>query len=155
MDKIKDRSYKKLKIEAAMLGANIIYLTNERIEGNRFGTQYQAGNSTETNLSGIAYSNKRPKYSEFSEIYAKVNRFKLVKKMYLGRNSLDLETSKELLPPSVAVTNISEEEGFIYVNSSIKTESTDKFRVVYFDEKNIILMYRDKRKIFNLVLEKY
>jgi hypothetical protein len=155
MDKVKDRSYKKLKIEAAMLGANIIYLTNERVQGNQFGTQYQAGNSTETNLSGIAYSNVRPKYSEFNEIYSKINRFKLVKKLYLGRNSLDLELSNEGLPPTVVITGITENEGFIYVNSIIKTEGTNNFRVVYFDEKNIILMYKDKRKIYNLMLERF
>lgn len=153
VDKVKDRSYKKLKIEAAMLGANIIYLLEESVQGNVFGNEYQAAQPTETFLTGIAYSSTKPKFSDFSSIIAKNGWVRYDKKQWLGRNSTDLQETNENLPPTVLLTNPTEENGFIFVNATIKSEKTNKFRVSYFDENKIILVYKDKKRIYNLVME--
>lgn len=154
MDKVKDRAYKKLKIEAAMLGANIVYLGNESVSGNRYGTDFQAGSTAETNLSGIAYSNVKPNYAEFKDIILQDNTFALVEKQYLGRNNTDIMIDVSTLPSRVVLSNVTEENGFIYVTSAIETENTNKFRISYFDESKIILAYRDNRRIYNLILKR-
>jgi len=43
-ERVKDRAYRKMKIQAGMLGANIVYLTNQRTEGNHY--SYFTGGST-------------------------------------------------------------------------------------------------------------
>ncbi len=43
-----------MKIQAAMMGANEIYLTQEATSGNFYGA------STTTNMAGVAYSNILP-----------------------------------------------------------------------------------------------
>ena len=71
MNKVKDRAYKKLKIETAMLGGNIIYLTEQRTEGAVYGHS-----TPNTTLSGIAYSSTIPNFSKGTfnlEVQHKVN----------------------------------------------------------------------------------
>src|SRR5215469_11206688 len=58
MEKVKERAERKVKIEAAMMGANVVYLTQFGTSQNRVGTYYTAGQATATNISGVAYSNQ-------------------------------------------------------------------------------------------------
>ena len=58
---IRDR----LKMVAAMMGANAVYLTNQRTEGNKIG--YFSSSSAETNLTGVAYTNRLPDFNAFKE----------------------------------------------------------------------------------------
>ena len=48
-----------------MVGGNLIYMTDQHVEGNKYG---YAANSAETNLSGSSYTNKRPNFDEFKKI---------------------------------------------------------------------------------------
>ena len=151
-NKVKDRARKKLKIEAAMMGGNIVYLTQQDTKGNVWGSEYQASQATETNYAGVAYTNKRPDYNEFETLFKDHKHFKLISKEYLGNNS----TEMKIMEPKtnhVILLDIKNESGFIYVQSNIHGEKSDEFRVSYFDNEVVVLMYRDKRKIYNLVLQ--
>src|SRR5471030_2934650 len=67
-ERVKERAYRKIKIQAAMFGANVIYLTNQRTEGNKYGSYYTSGSTAETNLTGIAYSNVLPDFEAFKKV---------------------------------------------------------------------------------------
>lgn len=151
VNKVKDRAMKKLKIEAAMMGGNIIYITQQDTRGNLFGSEYQASQPTETNYAGVAYTNKRPSFSEFQALYETKKQFQYLSKEFLGNNSPDLESTKPKTY-NVTINGIEDEKGFIYVYADIPGEESNKFRVSYFDQEVVVLMYQDKRKIYNLVL---
>ena len=151
VNKVKDRAMKKLKIEAAMMGGNIIYITQQDTRGNLAGSKYQASQPTETNYAGVAYTNKRPSFSEFQVLYEIKKEFQFQSKEFLGNNSPDLESTNPKTS-SVTINSIEDEKGFIYVYANIPGEDSEKFRVSYFDQEVVVLMYQDKRKIYNLVL---
>ena len=60
MQKVKERGIRKMKIQAAMMGANVIYLTQEATSTNFYGS------ATSTNMAGVAYSSMLPGYDNFS-----------------------------------------------------------------------------------------
>lgn len=149
MNRVKDRAFRKLKIQAAMMGANVVYITNQDVEGNRF--YDDSGNPTETNLSGVAYSSELPDYESLKTIIERKKVFLYSQKLYLGNNSTDIqaayhETSR------VQLGAVTEEDGFLYVQTRIPDVRGSKFRVVRFSEKSITLLYRTKNRIYNLVL---
>ena len=38
--------------------------------------------------------------------------------------------------------------------TNLMGEDTEEYRVTYFDDQKIILMYRDKHKIYNFILKR-
>ena len=152
MNKIKERSIKKLKIQAAMMGGNTLYMTQLDTKGNVWGNEYTASQSTETNTSGIAYSNVLPNVQDFEKIVSKNDRFTFLTKYYLGNSNADLKNASPGAR-QIQITRVYKNQGFIMVNAKIPGEKTTEFRVIYFDEEDIVLMYQDKRKIYNLILK--
>lgn len=97
IEKVKDRAYKKLKIQAAMLGANIIYLSDQRSQGNKWGGLYVGGGQkAETSLTGVGYSNKVLDLKKIINIIGDKRKF-TVKTLYVLRNSsFDIEKTENL-----------------------------------------------------------
>lgn len=149
---VKDRAYKKLKIEAAMSGGNIIYILEQQTQG--VSKQYGGSDPARTNLSGVAYSNVRPNINEFKKLINLKNEFNYLERQYLGNNSTDLEKDTYLNQKMIELNDVRNENGFIMVKTNLRGEDTEEYRVTYFDDEIIILMYRDKRKIYNFVLKR-
>ncbi|MDX2303155.1 MAG: hypothetical protein NW226_10160 [Microscillaceae bacterium] len=151
VNKVKDRAYKKLKMEAAMLGANVVYVFNEDVEGNRF--YDESGNPAETSISGIAYTSKLPSIQDFEKMIGENSDFIFAQKLYLGNNNVEIQ-AEVIAPGRVRIEEVIHEQGLIFVKTRILGEKSDRFRVIQFDEKQVTLMYRDKNKIYNLVLRR-
>ena len=109
MNRVKDRAFRKLKIQAAMMGANVIYLTNQDVEGNRIFDD--SGNPTETNLSGVAYSSELPDYKSFKKILEQKDQFIYAQKLFLGNNSTDIKTAYHETA-LISFADTYEEQGF-------------------------------------------
>ena len=152
MERVKGRAYKKLKIVAAMKGANIIYLTQQNTEGNQVGTQYQAGKSTETNLAGVGYTNVLPNFDEFNKYFGNRKEYISFEEINLGGSDADLSVNKD--NSTVSIQKVYNESGLIMVEAIIDgVNSTNKFRVVYFDKETFTLMYERKETIYNLKIK--
>ena len=148
---VKDRAFKKLKIETAMVGGNTVYIIDQTTNGVRNGGY--GADPARTNLSGVAYSNARPNFEEFSTLLNTRNEFSYAEYHYLGNNSTDLETGTPS-QETVILTNPRNESGFIMVQADISGENTEEYRVTYVDNETIILMYRDKKKVYNIILKR-
>src|ERR1035437_2236384 len=92
-ERVKERAYKKIKIQAAMMGANIIYLTNQRTEGNKMGGYFQSGSTAETNLTGIAYTNQLPDIEDFKKMIVDKRDFAAVFEAKLWSSASDMSLS--------------------------------------------------------------
>jgi hypothetical protein len=142
--KMENRAMMKLKIETAMNGGNVVYITQQNSS-----SRSQVSNSSSV-VSGVAYSNKIPDYNSFSTFLNKKSDFKLIEKHELGVNSTDI--SVKILPGEIIKFDKAEQSGnLIYVYANIQKEENQRFRVSYFDNEKIILVYRDKKHIYNLV----
>jgi hypothetical protein len=148
--KVKDRAYNKIKMEAALQGANVVLITDETSVGNKMGSQYQAAQAAETQLSGITYSNTLPKYSNFSKVIeGKITL--LISKDYLGNNSTDIEKTDYSDIP-ITINHPQKDGNFIFVSAGIKGAKTNEFRVTNFSKDRIILMEENKGKFTNYTL---
>lgn len=148
--KVKDRAFKKLKMEAALKGANIVFIVSETSVGNQLGNEYQSGQDAETQISGIAYSSSMPRYADFVKVVHEKNTV-LYRKDELGNNSTSFTTS-EVKNTVTPIFNIQEKNSFIYVNAAIVGAKGNEFVVTYFDTGKIILMEEYKGKITNYTL---
>jgi hypothetical protein len=148
--KIKDRAYRKLKIEAALKGANVVYVVEETSVGNQMGNQYSAGQAAETQISGIAYTNVLPKFEDFVKVLEGKS-VVLINEVELGNNSMDFKIESIPNTPTV-ISNPQHKDNLIFVNAKIQGAKTSEFRVTNFNETSIILMDEYKGKITNYTL---
>jgi hypothetical protein len=150
IERVKERAYRKLKIEAAMQGANVVFLTQQETTGNQMGTRYQAGKSTETNLDGVAYANKIPKFDDFNAMIGGKSQFNIITRMKLWSSGSDMETDP--LAGVFTITNVTNENGLIMIEGNNPKIRETIFRVVYFNDTRFVLVYEDKSSIYNIVL---
>lgn len=151
-ERVKERAYRKLKIQAAMQGANIIYLTNMRTEGNKAGGYYQSGSSAETNLTGVAYTNQLPSIDEFKKIINEKKNFTAVQEAEMWSSSSDM--TKTDIQSNFLINSITNENGIIIINGELQGESKYKtFRVVSFDTDYFNVYYEDKSTVYNIKIK--
>lgn len=138
-ERVKNRAYRKLKMVAAMMGANAVYLTNQRTEGNKIG--YFSSSSAETNLTGVAYTNRLPDFNAFKELLDRhKGKMTQVLEVSLGGSSTEYAKFKTNKP--FTIENLTGENGLIVID--------DKYRVVGFDQQGFNVYYRNKSKWFNV-----
>jgi hypothetical protein len=147
-ERVKQRALRKLKIETAMLGGNLVYTINQRSQGNIMGSQYTSGQSTETSFTGIAYSNTLPDYNKFMSKIGDRKDFIVWSLTKLWSSSSDMTYVEE--QKAINIEKVYQEGGTIMVNAATIVSKQPTFRVTYFDDEYFTLMYRDKSTIYNL-----
>ena len=140
-ERVKNRAYRKMKIVAAMMGANIIYLTSQRNEGNKIG--YWTSQTAETNLTGVAYTNILPDFNEFKALIEKKNGTDFTQILELSLWGSDSDIAESTIKKPFKIENITNDNGLIMLNN-------DKYRVVNFDDEGFNIYYRTKSKWFNV-----
>lgn len=148
-ERVKERAYRKLKIEAAIMGANIIYLTNQRSDGNKAGGYYQSGSSAETSLSGVAYTNQLPSFDDFKPLVNGRKSFNAVKESRLYSSASDM--SEKSIHLEFILNNITNDNGLIMLDGILDGDKDyTKFRVVSFDKTKFNIYYKDKNTVYNI-----
>jgi len=149
MERVKERAMFKLKIEAAMMGANVVFLTQEATSGNHYG--YYASNATATNMAGIAYSNTLPSYTDFVGLVNERTNFNVSKEVELDNSSMDYtETPKK---ERIHIDSLSNVSGFIMVVAAVDGQADDTFRVISFDKDSFILEVSNENAMYNLKVD--
>ncbi len=151
-ERVKERAYRKLKIQAALMGANVIYLTAQRQEGNKFGGYYQSGNSSETSLSGVAYTNYIPNFDEFKIAIKDKRLFQAESEDRLNSGASDMASNTSMA--KFLIEEINNENGLIILTGKLEDSKnlTDKYRVVSFDSAKFNITYESKNTVFNLTI---
>lgn len=148
-ERVKQRAYRKMKMVAAMMGANVIYLTDQHSESNKAGGQHHAGSPAETNLTGVAYSSILPSVEEFKSIIKDKRNFVAVEKAKLWSSASDLNRS--ILDNEFTITSINDENGIIQINGVLQGEPKyKKFRIVSFDKDYFTVYFEDKSSSYNV-----
>ncbi|MBS1524168.1 MAG: hypothetical protein JST19_00880 [Bacteroidetes bacterium] len=150
-ERVKERAYRKLKVQAAMFGANVIYLANQRTEGNKYGSYFTSGSTSETDLTGVAYSNTLPDYDQFRKLISTGKTFTAVKKFALGASSSDV--SQDDIKKSFEISNISSDNGIIYIDGNLQGEhNVSKFQVVNVGSNSFSIAFRNKGDAYNFTI---
>ena len=147
MEKVKERAVYKLKIVAAMMGANIVYVSENVTTGNIQGTKYTSGKSTETVMAGIAYSNKLPNYDDFNSLLNGRTQFECTEIDELSQRGSDMD--KRNCSKTVRINRVYNESGLIMMKADISGSDYETFRVIYFDQHQFTLVVKDGERIYN------
>lgn len=148
-ERVKDRAYHKMKIQAAMFGANIVYLTNQRTEGNKYGGYWQSGSTAETNLTGVGYSNMLPDYEKFKQLIGTKTDFVATKKFELGAS--DTDVSQDIIDKPFTVSNFTIESGIILITAQLKGENNNSvFQLANFTDNSFSVAYKHKGTAYNI-----
>lgn len=148
MGRVKMTATKKIQIEAAMHGANIIFLTqNETKQKTKSG-----GGSmpTYTTMTGVAYSNVLPNYDDFMIKVGKRKGFRAVERVRMF--SAGVREAVNDFDKDVKIKSIVNDKGLIYVKADIEgvKGGFDEFRVTSFNDQYFNLFYKDKSNIYNI-----
>ncbi|WP_051287072.1 hypothetical protein [Algoriphagus mannitolivorans] len=157
INNVKNRALDKLKAEASMLGANIVYIGDVYQRGNTFGGQNQAGSSTQTTFSGMGYSSQ-PYNPEAIKNYLSGKTLHHFQTHRLNRNSWS--PSREIVtkydnnrkPEVFEFEEITERKDGVYVKTPFISSKEKELKVIRADENIIILMERNDKVITNYVL---
>jgi hypothetical protein len=148
-EKVKDRAYRKLKIEAAMFGANVIYISNQLSQGSSLG---YFGSKAATNLTGIAYSSVLPDYDKFKRLVGTKIDFYALKQYKLGASDSDVSQSD--INQSFRINNILNDNGIIYIEGNLQGEKDIiKFQLANFNDNDFSIEYKDGDTDYSFVIK--
>ncbi len=151
-ERIKERAYRKLKIQAAMQGANVIFITHQRTEGNKIGGYYQSGSSAEASLSGVAYTTLLPSFREFEALVSGKIEFNAIQMIELWSSASDISVNE--INKKFKIHKIINENGLIIIEGQLIGESKySRFRVVSFTKSTFNIFYEDKKSAYNITIE--
>lgn len=147
-ERVKERAYQKLKIGAAMMGGNVIYLTQVRTEGNRPATAYQSGSSTETSLSGVVYTNQLVDIDGFQKAMGDKIVFMSTQRTKLWSNATDMKRKEHR--HQFTLKSIQNDNGIITLTGKLQGSDYTSFRLVNFNQEAFTIYYEDRSTAYNI-----
>ncbi|MNK03765.1 hypothetical protein D3C87_216180 [compost metagenome] len=151
-ERVKARAYKKMKIQAAMMGGNIVFLTNQRSEGNKYGGYFQSGSTAETSLTGIAYTNQLPNIDDFKKLINNKTTFSVIEEYKMWASDSDL--TKSTAEGQFTITNIVNDNGIITLEGQLLgIKKYNKFKLANFNSKSFSIYYQDKSTAYNYTVQ--
>ncbi len=142
MEKVRERGVLKMKIQAAMMGANVVYITQEATSTNFYGS------ATATNMSGVAYSNRLPSFDGFTALMNNKMKYKLMKYDVDRLSTDDYDLVKIADTGQVIINRVYNSNGFIMMDAHVDSFDNSTFKVVYYSNDGFILECTDNSDIF-------
>ncbi|MDX5478297.1 hypothetical protein [Fontibacter flavus] len=159
INNVNNRAVRKVKMEAAMLGANVVLVGNTFQRGNQYGNENIPGNATMTSISGTAYTSNAKNFN-LDEVKNYLNdyQYAFFQKDQLNRNAFDKRTTvEEMYDRNLNVKlfrfdEVYEKDGQVYVKSSNLKSKSGELRVLFANEENITLVEQHNNTIYNYFL---
>ena len=143
------RAIKKIQIEAAMMGANIIYLKNGSSKGVE--DNYFSWSRAETSFSGVAYSNQLPLYSEFIKLVGDKTRFNVVMEYTMKLGGSNYKTQK--VNKELRIDKIMNKDGIvIIIGQIVEVQNLNNFMVSYLTKDSFNIYYRDESTAYSYMV---
>lgn len=140
---VKEKALIRMKMQAALMGGNIVYLTYQSTKGNQYGTYFQAGSPTETSFDGIAYTNVLPSYDNFIKLIGNRTQFDLTEEIRLGNTDHTLY-DEIIRGKSLSIDSITNVNGFIMITCKVQGDKNANYRVIYFNDTSFIIEYENQ-----------
>ncbi|SFT95645.1 hypothetical protein SAMN04489724_2954 [Algoriphagus locisalis] len=158
MHNVKNRSLDKMKAEAAMLGANVLLISDAQSRGNYYGNEYTPSQSTQTVLFGQAFTSNPINIPQVREMLEGVN-YVLYQTFTLNRNDfspkmkMSLEYNENRLPKFSKIEQIRERDGKLFVTTSGIRSKNNELEVINLQNGTITLMETHKNTVYNYILK--
>lgn len=146
LNKIKNKAMRKLKIRAAMMGANAIYMTSDHTEGHRYNGWTGDTNTAEVLLTGIAYTNRVPKVEKFKDLMKRRTTFRISEIIKMPFNK-KTPTINSVTGKTIDLSKYTVEDGFVKVRYD-----GDIMTLTYIGSASIVFMKVGSRRVYNYIL---
>lgn len=156
MYNVKNRSLDKMKAEAAMIGADVIFIGNASARGNTYGNETTPSVSTQTVLFGQAY-NAFPVNTEKLKKMTEGKAVHHYQTHRLNRNDfgpvMEIATKydENRRPLMTEISEVTVSDGKVYVKIPGLKTKTETLEVISADETQIILMEQSSKVIYNYI----
>jgi hypothetical protein len=150
-EKVRERAFRKMKIQAAFMGANIVFVTNQNGKGNvYFGN---GGNSAETDVQGNAYRSIPLNIETFKSTFPTTEKYFIHRKNKLWKSDFDMTGSEA--GNGLNIESVFLENGLLYIKAKINNfDEQEKYLVANFDDTSFQLYFKDGNTVFNLEILK-
>jgi hypothetical protein len=134
--KLQDRAYDKMRIEAAMLGGNIVYILKEHIEEAMSAGYYGSSKLPSVTISGIAYTTRKVQKEDIS-----LGEYEVSKIYYLKANSFTLnELPYRQQSIEIHDSKISEDNESYGIRLSLNAlKKVQDYQIIYADLHSLVL----------------
>lgn len=146
-ERVKRRALDKIKMQAAILGANILYMAQMRSEGVKTNLWTGVSTSAETSLYGVAYSSQIPKMAAVTKLVGNKDTFSVTEEVSLanGSSSYNQNASKRTL----TIDQIYDDRGLVMVKGTLSNCKENRFRVTFCNDNNFYIAYKTRRGVFS------
>lgn len=139
-----EKKYKQLKIHAAMLGANIVYIPEQNAL-----TAKGLTDSSLINLNGIAYCTNVPTLDEFDKKIGDKTEFVATEQWYLPKSRPDVY--QLYFNGKFIIDELIESEGFVYINGELKGfPKVTSFRLISISQKFFTIHFEMNNSVYNV-----
>lgn len=157
INEVKNRALDKLKAEAAMIGANVVFIGDVYQRGNQFGGQNQAGSSTQTTFNGTGYSTKKIDPAKVKDLvnsrsFHHYQTHKLNRNAWSPERTIATTYGADRKPIMFRITEVLEKDGEIYIKTKDLPTKARELKVIHADEEALILMERNEKITTNYYL---
>jgi len=157
INEVKNRALDKLKAEAAMTGANVVFIGDIYQRGNQFGGENQAGSSTQTTFSGTGYSTKKINFDTVNELvntrsFHHYQTHKLNRNAWSPERTIATKYGEDRKPIMFSISEVMEKEGELFVVTKDLPTKTRELKVIHADEEALVLMERNEKITTNYYL---
>jgi len=146
MNKLKNKALRKIKIRAAMNGANMIYLIDNHTESAKHNVWTGGSSTAEVLLTGVAYSNKIPTENDLKSVLEnEYQLIQIIKMPFNKKTPTIVKGSHEV----VELKNYTKEGIFMFIRFN-----DEQYRIANILEDSIVLLKEGKRRTFNYLFKK-
>lgn len=144
-ERVKQRALDKIKMQAAIMGGNVIYMAHMRSEGNKSG--FWEDTSAETSIMGVVYTNKLIPIEAFLQQINNKKNFSITEEIHLANSNSSINQNN--INSRIDIDKIYEEGGMIMIDGSIPYCDQKTFRVSYLNESLFCIVYKTRRGVFS------
>ena len=146
-ERVKRRALDKMKMQAAILGGNVVYMVQMRSDGTKYNWLTGVGSTAETSLFGIAYSSQMPRMANVEKLVGKGTCFDVVEEVTMVNT--DSRYSVEKMAEKLTIDRIYDDSGLVMLEGSIRGVKEHTFRVTFCNESDFCIAYKTRRGVFS------
>lgn len=146
-ERVKRRAIDKMKMQAAILGGNVVYMVQMRSDGTKYNWLTGAGSTAETSLFGVAYSSQMPRLADVEKLVKNHTEFRVVEEVTMINT--DSRYGVDKMAESIIIDRIYDDSGLVMLEGSIRGIKERTFRVTFCNESDFYISYKTRRGVFS------
>lgn len=146
-ERVKRRALDKIKMQAAILGANVLYMAQMRSEGVKTNLWTGVSSSAATSLYGVAYSSQMPQLAAAMELIGDKKEFPVVEEVSLTNN--DTNYGQYATKKTLTIDRIYDDSGLVMIKGTLSKCKETLFRVTFCNDNDFYIAYKTRRGVFS------